>query len=334
MPIFDMPIGELRTYRPPLTRKDDFDAFWRETLAQIRQAPIEATFTPVDDYPLRNATLYDVRYTGWDGARIGGWYIRPAGAEPALRSPRPQGVGSLSKGPFPAVVVYHGYSGFRSEPHVHFAWTLQGYAVLAVDVRGQSGDTADTSVYPGGHTWGWMTQGILDRQSYYYRGVYADCVRALDALATREEVDMARVAVTGVSQGGGLTLAVAGLDPRPVAAMADIPFLCHFERAVDLAEVNPYLEISGYIRQYPQHERRVFDTLTYFDGMNLAPHIRCPTLMSVGLVDKCCPPSTAFATYNHLQCVKELAVYRYNEHADIPPHFRRKLAWAAWYLTG
>lgn len=316
MPIFDKPLEQLRQYRPSLTREPDFDAFWQATLAKAAEIPLQATFTPYD-YPVRNATIYDVRYTGWNGARIAAWYIRPQGP-----------------GPFPALVVYHGYSGSKGQPHNHFLWVLQGYAVLAVDTRGQSGFSTDPTVYSTGHIKGWMTAGILDPQEYYYRGAYVDCVRALDVLATRPEVDMTHVGLTGGSQGGGLSLAVAALDRRPVVAMADIPYLCHFERAVDMALRMPYLEISDYIKQYPEHERQVWRTLSYFDNMNLAPRIQCPTLISVGLVDDICAPSSIFATYNHLECEKDIAIFRYHNHEDIPAHWRTKFAWAQTYLWG
>jgi cephalosporin-C deacetylase len=314
MPTFDIPLEELRGFKPALTRQPDFDGFWRETLDEAATLSLDPTFTRID-YPVRAAEVYDVRYTGWGGARIGGWYLKPSGP-----------------GPYPAVTIYHGYSGSRGFPHVHLPWVVAGYAVLAVDVRGQSGVSPDTSTYTSGHMFGWMTQGILDPCEYYYRGVYVDCVRALDALAARPEVDMKRVAVHGISQGGGLTLAVAGLDHRPACAMPDVPYLCHFRRAVDVAEAGPFLEIANYVRQNTDSAEQVFRTVTYFDAMNLAPQIQCPTLMSVALVDKVCPPSTDFAAFNHLTCIKEVRTYPYWEHADIPAHFVHKLEWAEKYL--
>ena len=96
----------------------------------------------------------------------------------------------------------------------------------------------------------------------------------------------------------------------------------------------PYTEISDFIRVYPEHERRVSRTLSYFDNMNLAPRIQCPTLVSAGLVDDICAPSSVFAMYNWLQCEKEIEVYRYHNHEDIPVHWRSKLAWAQKYLLG
>ena len=315
MSLFDKPLAELQTYVPPLTREPDFDSFWEQTLAQAAKIPLQAEFKPLE-YPLRNAQIFDVRYTGWNGARIAAWYIRPGGA-----------------GPFPALAVYHGYSGSKGQPHSYFSWVLQGYAVIAVDTRGQSGYSTDPTPYSTGHAKGWMTAGVLDPQEYYYRGAYVDCVRALDVLATRPEVDMKHVGVTGGSQGGGLTLAVAALDSRPVAAMPEVPYLCHFERAVDMAVRPPYTEISDYLKTYPEQERRVYSTLSYFDNMNLGPRISCPTLVSVGLVDDICAPSSVFAMYNHLLCTKQIEAYRYHNHEDIPAHWRQKFAWAQRYLT-
>jgi len=178
------------------------------------------------------------------------------------------------KGPFPAIVQYHGYSGNKQDAHHYLMWALQGYVVLAVDSRGQSGESTDAGIYPGGHEKGWMTQGILDKEAYYYRGGFVDCVRALDFVCERDEVDASRIGITGMSQGGALTCAVAGLDDRPVVAMPEMPYLCNYKHAVDMAVRHPYLEIMDYLKKYPRIEDQVWRTLSYFDNMNLADQIR------------------------------------------------------------
>jgi len=316
--IFDYPLPKLQEYRPPLTRQPDFEAFWQETLregsgalnADVKQVP----------YPVPEVEVCDVRYDGYGGARVGGWYLLP---EASRRSE-----------PLPAMVFYHGYSGSRSEVFNYLPWVLQGYAVLAIDVRGQSGVSTDPGRYSIGHVRGWMTQGILDEREYYYRGVYVDCVRALDFCCQRDEVDASRIGITGGSQGGGLTLAVAGLDRRPALAMADVPFLCHFERPLEISDAYPYREIADFIRRYPGTDERVFRTLSYFDGMNLAPNIACPTLVTVGLEDMICPPSTVFAAYNHMQAPKRIDVFRYYAHEVPGLHSVTKFEWANYYLRG
>jgi cephalosporin-C deacetylase len=116
--------------------------------------------------------------------------------------------------------------------------------------------------------------------------------------------------------------------------MVDIPFLCHLQRAVEMSDTFPYLGIANYLRQYPERGEQVWRTLSYFDGMNLGACVQCPTLMSVGLIDTCCPPSTGFAVYNNMSCLREMVTFRYQPHAQVEPHFQRKLAWAQRYLWG
>ncbi len=179
-----------------------------------------------------------------------------------------------------------------------------------------------------------MTQGIMDPEEYYYRGAYMDCVRALDVLCQRPEVDSSRIGIVGMSQGGGLTLAVAALDRRPVVALPEMPYLCHFRRAVAVAMRMPYLEIPEYLKRWPRREEQVWRTLSYFDNLNLAPWITCPVLMTVGLQDDICPPSSIFAVYNHIQAPKELCIYPYHNHELVSAHWENKFRWAHHYLKG
>jgi|YNPNPStandDraft_1061719.scaffolds.fasta_scaffold07073_3 cephalosporin-C deacetylase len=316
MPLYDKPLAELVRYDPPFTREPDFDAFWEATLAESAQTPLRPRLTPLE-YPARGVQVYEVYYEGWRGARICGWYLVPEG-----------------RGPFPALVQYHGYSGSKGEVYQYLLWASQGYVTLAIDVRGQSGASSDPGPYTGGHVSGWMTQGILDPQEYYYRGAYMDAVRALDFLCSRPEVDRRRIGIMGMSQGGGLTLAVAALDRRPALAMPEMPYLCHFQRALEMAMRGPYPEIAAYLRQYPKREEQVWRTLSYFDNLNLAPRITCPVLMTVGLQDDVCPPSTVYAVYNKISSPKEMKVYPYHNHEMTAAHWEDKLRWALYYLQG
>ncbi len=317
MPLIDLPLESLRTYRPEPTAPPDLEQFWRSTLAQAASAPLNASLEQLD-YPVSELDVSRASYDGWQGARICAWFLarRGAAAQPTL-------------------VFYHGYSGSKGQVYDYLGWALQGYTVVAVDVRGQSGESTDPAAYPGGHVTGWMTQGILSPETYYYRGVYVDCIRALDFAASRPEVDPNRIGVLGVSQGGGLSLAVAALDPRPKLSMPEVPFLCHFRRALEVTNQNPYGELAVYINRYPEREAAVYHTLSYIDNLNLAERIRCPVLMTVGLQDLICPPSTVFAVYNRLSSErKDLRIYPYGAHESFPTHHERKLAWAREILGG
>jgi cephalosporin-C deacetylase len=314
LPIIDMARADLERYRPSPTAEPDLPGFWERTLAEAAKQPLDVQLEPVD-FPVDNLCVYRLSYGGWQGTRVVGWFLS-----------RADGVRQ------PGLVFYHGYSGHKGWPFDYLGWALQGYAVLAVDVRGQAGDTADAASYPGGHAVGWLTMGIESPDAYYYRGVYVDSVRALDALASRPEVDPDRMGVLGVSQGGGLSLAVAALDSRPKVAMPEVPFLCNFGRAVEVSDKLPYQEIATFLHRRPEYTERAFRTLSYFDNLNLADRIRCPVLMTVGLQDLVCPPSTIYAVYHRIEAPRELHVYPYGAHEAFPTHTEQKLRWARRYL--
>jgi cephalosporin-C deacetylase len=142
-----------------------------------------------------------------------------------------------------------------------------------------------------------------------------DAVRAVEAAASHDHVDPARLAVAGGSQGGGIAMAVAGLvGDRVKLLAADVPALCHFRRAAEITDTMPYAELTGYLRCHRDRIERVFTTLSYFDGVHFAPRIKASGLFSVAMMDMKCPPSTVFAAYNRVRAQKQLRIYDFNDH--------------------
>ncbi len=302
MPLFDMPLEQLENYRPPRHEPADFDAFWQDTLSDARAHPIEACFESVD-FRLYGVETYDVTFAGFAGQPIKGWLLLP----------------KHCGGRIPCVVEYIGYGGGRCFPTDWLLWATVGYAHLVMDTRGQGsvwgpGDTPDTGGGAGPHVPGFMTDGIVNPRTYYYRRLFTDAVRAIDAAATHPRIDSSRIAVSGQSQGGGVALAVAGLEPRVVVSMPDVPFLCNYKRATEITDASPYGEIARYCRTHRDKVDPVFGTLAYFDGMNFAPRASARSLFSVGLMDEVCPPSTVYAAYNYYAGPKEIRVWHYNNH--------------------
>jgi cephalosporin-C deacetylase len=154
-----------------------------------------------------------------------------------------------------------------------------------------------------------MTRGILDPADYYYRRVFADAVRAVEAVRGHDAVDETRVAVAGGSQGGGISLAVAGLLPDVAATLPDVPFLCAFPRAIAISPNDPYTEIVRYLKVHRDHEEQVLATLSYFDCATLGRRASAAALFSVALMDETCPPSTVYAAYNAYAGPKAISVY-------------------------
>ena len=306
---YDMPLDKLREYRPSLTSQSDFTQFWDGSKVELDKIPSDVTLRSVD-YPADGVKVFELTYAGFGGARIRGWYATPD-----------------QPGVHPGLVLFHGYNNmYDGGMHQVVDWAFRGYATFGMLVRGQQ-QSEDLSPSPYGHPVGWMAKGILDKDTYYYRGVYMDAIRAVEVLADLDEVDANRVAVTGASQGGGLALAAAALSNIPKTAIADYPYLCNFERAIAITPTGPYLELPQFFRRNSgdEIEQQALQTLSYFDVMNLAPEISCPTLVSIGLQDEITPPSTVFAAYNHIPAEKQIKVYKYFGHEYIPDFYTEKL---------
>jgi cephalosporin-C deacetylase len=329
MPMFDLPLEELRSYRPSPDEPPDLDDFWRATLEEARRSAADPQLVRVDA-GLELVTVDDVTYSGFAGDRVRAWLVRPKGAI----------------GPLPVLVQYVGYGSGRGLPHEHLTWAAAGYAHLVVDSRGQGGGWGSGGSTPDPHgagpaTPGFLTRGILDPDQHYYRRLITDAVRAVDAVGAVPGLDEAKVAVSGTSQGGGLALAVAGLASGVAAVVADVPFLCHFRRAVEVTDLPPYVEITRYLSVNRDHEEAAFRTLSYLDAAHLAARATAPALFSVGLMDRTCPPSTVYAAYNRYgelggrqaDLAREIDVYPFNDHEGGEAYrFPRQLRWLRTHL--
>ncbi|AVT33046.1 acetylxylan esterase [Plantactinospora sp. BC1] len=302
--LVDWPLDRLRDYRPKREEPSDFDAFWADTLAQARDAGTPARFAPYDA-GLSTVEVFDLTFSGFAGQPVRGWFLLPR----------------HSTGRLPCVVDYLGYGGGRGLPHEWLAWSAAGYAHLVMDTRGQGsaghlvGDTPDPDPVGLPQTPGFLTRGLTDPSSYYYRRVFTDAVRAVETVRAHPRVDPERVVVGGTSQGGGISIAVAGLVDGLAAVLPNVPFLCHFRRATEITDATPYHELVTYLRTHRGDVEQAFHTLSYFDGVNFASRASAPALFSVALMDAVCPPSTVYAAFNHYAGEeKEITVWPYNGH--------------------
>ncbi|MGA4506386.1 acetylxylan esterase [Propionibacteriaceae bacterium G1746] len=299
MAFFDLPLDELRAYRPAIAEPDDFEEFWRASIAEVSTHDLAVEVTPIDNRQSQ-VDAFDISFAGWGGARVRGWLLVPAGAT----SPRP------------GVVHFVGYNGGRGLP-LGTPWVADGNVQLIMDTRGQGWNTMgifdgtddDDPAAGASSVSGWMTRGIRSRETYFYRRVFIDALRAVQVARTLPQVDPSKLFTQGGSQGGGIAIAATGLAQLAgvslSGAMIDVPFLCHFNRAMTLVDTHPYKELSGYLRSRPTEEQAVANVLSYFDGVNLAKRALAPTMFSVGLMDQICPPSTVFAAYNQWGALHE-----------------------------
>lgn len=316
MPFPDLVHPSIDTYQSSVEMPGDFAAFWEATIAEARAAGGTVEMVPADT-TLKLVEVFDVTFPGFGGHPVKGWLMLPKARE----------------GKLPLLVQYVGYGGGRGFPHEALHWAASGFAYFRMDTRGQgSGWSTGATPDPVGSTSqvpGLMTKGVLDKNDYYYRRVYTDGVRAIDALIDQDFVDAERVAVCGGSQGGGISLAVAGIDRRVKAVMPDVPFLCDFPRAVRVAGRDPYLEIVRFLAQHREKKDVVFETLRYFDGVNFARQSQAAALFSVALMDDVCPPSTVYGAYKAFAGTdKSIVEYEFNNHEGGGPfQERQQMAW-------
>ena len=300
-----MPLAELRTYTGRNPKPDDFDAYWDRALRELDATAPNPELIPYAS-PAKFAECFDLWFTGVGGARIHAKYVRPKAG-----------------GRHPAVLKFHGYSGNAGDWFDRLPWAAQGLAIAAMDVRGQGGLSEDPGGVKGTTLRGQIVRGLSDEpDKMTFRQIFLDTAQLARVVASFDEVDGDRIGASGGSQGGGLTLACAALEPRIARAAPVFPFLCDYQRVweMDLAE-NAYEELKEYFRRFdPTHEREleIFTQLGYIDVQHLADRIRARVLMTTSLMDMVCPPSTQFAAYNKIKAEKDMVLYPDFGHEDLP----------------
>ena len=316
MPWYDLPEEQLKDYRTDTQEPADLDSWWRLRLDEARAVAREPVLTRHEYGTYVPLEVYDAEFSGAGGDRIKAWFLRP-GRRPET------GV--------PVVVTFIGYGGGRGRPAEHVLLPALGYAVLVMDTRGQGGRWSTGAT--GDHVDGWhagpenatvMTRGIARPEDYYFTRLFTDAVRAVETACAVSGAE--RVAVSGMSQGGGLSLAAAALVPELVAVChADVPFLCDIQRAITLAPHAPYTEVPEFLAHQVDLIPAALDTLRYVDCALLARRITAQCLLSVGLMDPICPPSTVFAAYNEITAGKDISVHPFTAHAVPGAHVERQL---------
>jgi cephalosporin-C deacetylase len=305
MPVLDFPLEELKTYRGVNPRPDDFEEYWDKALEENSATDPDPELVPAD-FPAPQAECYDLFFTGVGGARIHARYLRPK-----------------SGGPHPALLGFHGYSGRAGDWSEHLRWPGAGFCYAGLDCRGQGGLSEDPGGVKGNTLRGHLIRGLADSpEKLYFRSVFLDTVQLGRVVRSLEEVDGDRLGALGGSQGGGLTLACAALDPEIKAATPVFPFLSDYRRVWEMdLDQRAYEELRAFFRMNDPNHRRaeeIFRTLGYIDVQHLAPRIRAKVLMAITQLDEVCPPSTQFAAYNKIRSEKEMLLYPDFGHEGLP----------------
>lgn len=288
----------------PTNRPADFDNFWMRAKRELAAVDPQFKIIRNDSLSTDKRDVFLVEMRSLDNVLIRGWYARPK-----------------AQGKFPAILHLQGYS---SNQQMSGGYAGDDMAVFVLNIRGH-GNSRD-EINPGFP--GYLLYNLKDRERYIYRGAYMDCIRAVDFLCSRNEVDSRYLVVMGGSQGGALSIATVALDNERVKlCIPAVPFLSDFPDYFKVAEW-PANEFEAFNKNNPGFGwNKIFENLSYFDIKNLAPWVKCPVYMSVGLKDVTCPPHINFAAYNQITSAKSYFVYPEAGHGLPPEYNVAKYEW-------
>ena len=286
----------------PPTPPEDFKPYWDKARAELDAVAPDFKLTPTPQYATKKTDVFEVEMRSLGNVRVRGYYTQPKG-----------------KTNLPAMLHVQGYSSVM----LPFDIDNQQFVQFFLNIRGHGNSRED--VNPGFP--GYLLTGINEPEKYIYRGAFMDCVRAIDFLASRPEVDSNRIVVEGGSQGGALSIAAAALDSRIKFCMPDVPFLSDFRNYFNIVRW-PADEFKLYSLTHFRKMDNILQTLDYIDIKNLAPSVSCPVFMGVGLFDDVCPGAINFAAFNNLSSIdKSFKLYPNSGHALPPKHYTAKMKW-------
>lgn len=300
---------DIEKIAPTVVRPADFDRFWDDVKKELAALPIDARLLPLPDRGSSATAVYQLSVQNLNGSRIYGILCVP-------RKP----------GRYPAILQVPGAGVRPYNPDLELA--DRGVIVLTIGIHGIP-VTMDPGVYrdlDAGALRGYYFASIHDRNRYYYRRVYAGCVRAVDYIFSMPEFDGTNLGVSGNSQGGALSIITAGLDKR-VKCLASIhPALCDLTGYLQgRAGGWPHVFFEGGAFYSPNPSIR--ETVPYYDVVNFARALTQPGWYTWGFNDETCPPTSMYAAYNAVKAPKETYLQVETGHWIYPEQRTRMNAW-------
>lgn len=300
-------------------RPDDFDAFWNAKIKELAATPIHPVLEAGQGIKT-NLDYFKITMDGFRNTKIHGQLARPTGTQklPALLIVQWAGVYPLDKG-----------------------WAYwpanEGFLVLNIEAHDLPIDESESfyKQQSDGPLNDYMGIGNDSRETSYFLRMYLSAYRAAEYLTQRPDWDGKNLVVCGTSQGGMQTVMLAGLHPKITAAMANVPAGCDFSGdAVGRAPGWP--QWNGKV--WNKDKQKVIEAGRYFDCMNFAPHIKCPLLVGVGLIDETCPAGGVFSTINQSKGPREVLILPLSDHQGAgntqAPMFSRMAQWRAAIVAG
>ena len=273
-----------------------FSQYWTTTLLDLKKVAPKFRMHKVDSLCSGKRDGYVIEMQSLGNLTVRGYYFVPRGQDK-----------------YPAILHVPGY-GYGFQNLTEFLERKENVAELALCVRGH-GISADV-FHPGfgvPGVWGWNLCSETDNA---YRSIYMDCVRAVEFLMSRPEINTSKIGVEGGSQGGGLALVTAGLCPENISALAYFdPFP---------ADLRDHIKIRTIMQQEIKASLKFYNNTCSFedalhvqdllDTKGFAYTIDCPVFYATALFDDDCPPHVGFSAYNRIKSTKEYRVFPEDSH--------------------
>lgn len=306
---------QIKTFTP---MPQDFDKFWSKTVAAARKVPLEPEYWAVADATDDKLETQLVRLHVGKDKWIFGYLTRPKDGKK-----------------HPVVLVPPGAGSNKITPSDYFS--LEGFIYLKIEIHGNDPRLPDEeyNLMRKEKCDGYMRRGMESRDTYYYKDVYAGCVRAVDFLCSLPDWDGKNVLVTGGSQGGALTIITSALNEKVTMCAPFYPALC---------------DLTGFLHHraggWPKFFSGLYDdssviiptqqaeaTLQYFDVVNFAHRLNVPTFMSWGYSDDTCSPTSVWAAWNEISSEKQSDITPTSGHWRFTSSQNRCMQWIKRHLA-
>ena len=299
--------------RPVIPMPQDFEKFWSKVLKKVRSIPMDVEVTPMPQYDSPSVKVSLVKIVcGENGRSIYGFLAQPK-----------------KEGKYPVLFTPPGAGVKKIDPILNYA--EMGFISLNIEIHGFLPDQSVEEYKKLNEQYGSYPRfNIHDPHTYYYKDVYAGCVRAVDYLCSLPQFDGKNVCVTGGSQGGALTIVTAALHPR-------VTCLAPFYPA--LSDMNGFLHgRAGGWPKFFRDEKTISEmegasieeavhTLSYYDVVNFAKLIKVPGFYSFGYNDETCSATSIMSVINSVSAPKKVVITPTSGHWRFPITNMESIQW-------
>jgi cephalosporin-C deacetylase-like acetyl esterase len=294
---------------PAVVMPEDFDAFWEAARKERDAIPMDLKLTKCEEASSPDVDVFKVSVANVDNTRAYGYLSVPKKHKPPFAvSIGVPGAGPGPKGPSASWTARRGALSLQATVHPY-------------DIRPFDGEPVDIKkVYRGSYS----RSGAPDKKKYFFYRAILGIDRLIGYVASRPDADRTRFSIWGVSQGGGLALILGGLNNDKFTSIwSNVAGMCdHSAYRLGRETSWPGL-IPGDVRKDPAREPAYREFSAYFDAVNFARRIKCPTLIGAGLADDCCKGANIYSAYNVIQAPKRIATGPNTFHPGTPPAMKK-----------